>query len=53
VVTILPNSRLPPKITIGQNAAAKMAVRPSTEYTAADRDNIKAVNRVRYPNIIE
>jgi hypothetical protein len=53
VVTILPNSRLPPSTTIGQKAAAKIAVRPSTEYTAAEIDNIKAVNRVRYPNIIE
>jgi hypothetical protein len=38
---------------MGQNAAAKMAVRPSMEYTAADIDNIKAVNRVKYPNIID
>jgi len=53
VVTILPNSRLPPSTTIGQNAAAKMAVRPSMEYTAADIDNIKAVNKVKYPNIID
>jgi hypothetical protein len=53
VVTILPNSRLPPNTTIGQKAAAKMAVRPRMEYTAADIDNIKAVNKVRYPKIIE
>jgi hypothetical protein len=38
---------------MGQNAAAKMAVKPSIEYTAAEADNIKAVSRVRYPNIIE
>jgi hypothetical protein len=38
---------------MGQKAAAKMAVRPRIEYTAADSDNIKAVNRVKYPNIIE
>jgi hypothetical protein len=38
---------------MGQKAAAKIAVRPSMEYTAADSDNIKAVNKVRYPNIIE
>jgi hypothetical protein len=49
----LPISRLPPSTTMGQNAAAKMAVRPSMEYTAADIDNIKAVNKVKYPNIID
>jgi hypothetical protein len=38
---------------MGQKAEAKMAVRPRIEYTAAERDNIKAVNSVRYPNIIE
>jgi hypothetical protein len=38
---------------MGQNAAAKIAVKPRMEYTAADSDNIKAVNRVRYPNIID
>jgi hypothetical protein len=53
VVTILPNSRLPPSTTIGQKAAANMAVRPSIEYTAADTESISAVNKVRYPNIIE
>jgi hypothetical protein len=38
---------------MGQKAAAKIAVRPRMEYTAADTLSIKAVNRVRYPNIIE
>jgi hypothetical protein len=38
---------------MGQNAAANMAVKPRMEYTAADNDNIKAVNKVRYPNIID
>jgi hypothetical protein len=46
VVTILPISRLPPSTTIGQKAAAKIAVNPSMEYTAADNDNISAVNKV-------
>jgi hypothetical protein len=38
---------------MGQNAAAKIAVSPRIEYTAADTDNIRAVNKVKYPNIIE
>jgi hypothetical protein len=38
---------------MGQKAAAKMAVKPKIEYTAADIDNIKAVKRVKYPNIID
>jgi hypothetical protein len=37
---------------MGQNAAAKIAVRPRIEYTAADILNIKAVNKVKYPNSI-
>jgi hypothetical protein len=39
-------------ITMGQKAAAKMAVRPRIEYTAADNEIISAVARVRYPNNI-
>jgi hypothetical protein len=37
---------------MGQNAAAKIAVRPSIEYTAADMLSIRAVNKVKYPNSI-
>jgi hypothetical protein len=39
-------------IIMGQKAAAKMAVRPSIEYTAADSEIISAVARVKYPNSI-
>jgi hypothetical protein len=38
---------------MGQKAAAKIAVSPSMEYTAADTLSIKAVNKVKYPNSIE
>jgi hypothetical protein len=37
---------------MGQKAAAKIAVKPKIEYTAALRLIIKAVNKVKYPNII-
>jgi hypothetical protein len=35
---------------MGQNAAAKIAVKPKIEYTAADILSIRAVNKVKYPN---
>jgi hypothetical protein len=37
---------------MGQNAAAKIAVRPRIEYTAADMLSIRAVNKVKIPNHI-
>jgi hypothetical protein len=47
VVTILPISSDPPSTTIGQKAAAKMAVKPRIEYTADDTEIIRAVARVK------
>jgi hypothetical protein len=45
VVTTLPISRTEPIITMGQKAAAKIAVNPMIEYHAATPDSVSATNK--------
>jgi hypothetical protein len=40
-------------IITGTTAAAKMAVRPTTEYQAAMAEIITEMNRMKYPKIID
>jgi uncharacterized surface anchored protein len=52
VATILPASSAPPMIITGTTAAAKIAVRPTTEYQAAIAEIITEMNSIRYPKIM-
>jgi hypothetical protein len=53
VATILPASSAPPMIITGTTAAAKIAVRPTTEYQAAMAEIITEMNSMKYPKIID